>query len=71
MRAINNHRASSEAFITPGCYTGKRGFLSRAAAKDAARKTLARYGRMRPYACSHCGFWHIGHVPAAVKAGLR
>jgi len=26
---------------------------------------------LRPYKCSFCGFWHLGHLPDAIRRGER
>lgn len=55
---------------TPEC--GKRGYQTRADAKKALRHHRKRgFSRgVRPYECPACGFWHLGHVPYAVKVGF-
>ncbi len=51
------------------CPTGKSPFISKQAARDAAR----RYGRhkntrteMRPFRCAICDRYHIGHKRGAI-----
>jgi len=46
--------------------TGKRAYLTRRAAKRAIRDLDSS---MHPYPCDHCGFWHMGHLPKAVRSG--
>ena len=70
-RPMKPTRPEQHYILTGGrCQTtGKRVFLSRSDAKNAARRAMSNgEGRMRPYACD-CGYWHIGHLPKAVKAG--
>lgn len=50
----------------PTC--GKVRYLSKAKAKAAIRQHRHRDGRLNAYACGE--FWHIGHLPAAIKRGL-
>ncbi|HTF10350.1 MAG TPA: hypothetical protein VK659_19455 [Asanoa sp.] len=45
---------------------GKVRFPSRKAARRAARRH-PQFGRMNAYPCGD--FWHLGHLPAAVKRG--
>lgn len=52
---------------TVSCSSGKFSYVSRAVAKEWARK--ARVGTMRPYRCTECGLWHVGHKPKAVIRG--
>lgn len=47
---------------------GKLLFLSKAAAKRAARQMPHRDGRLNAYRCGN--FWHIGHLPRAIARGL-
>lgn len=47
---------------------GKDQYLSKQAAKSAIRQLRARQGRNHPYRCGD--YWHHGHMPAVVKAGL-
>jgi hypothetical protein len=56
--------------VFPECPSGKRGFESRKDAK-AWNSRGARMGldRLHPYLCEHCTFWHVGHLPKAVKKG--
>jgi hypothetical protein len=44
---------------------GKRAYDTKATAKKVLRDSqgLRGRGRLRPYACPHCGLWHIGHKP--------
>jgi hypothetical protein len=53
-----------------GCPSGKRGFIFRAGAKDAAHQA-AKTGSpgLRPYRCEDCENWHIGHKPHDVIRG--
>jgi hypothetical protein len=51
------------------CPSGKRGFITRRAAKAAARQLAkAGSGGTRAYLCE-CGYWHIGHQPRPVQQG--
>lgn len=45
---------------------GKRAFLSKHEARKA-RKGLPRHGGMSVYECG--GYFHIGHLPHAVRRG--
>lgn len=47
----------------------KIAFHTRADAKRAARHVKTQTGRMRPYHCETCGFWHLGHMPQSVRQG--
>lgn len=60
-----------EAWATSRCSTGKRGWPTRRGAKDANR-LYKRQGAdlMSPYFHEECQTWHIGHLPAVVKAGI-
>lgn len=53
--------------------TGKRGYMSKAAAKRARRRTHGssenNNGALSLYACAHCRLWHIGHLPKALRNG--
>jgi hypothetical protein len=40
---------------------GKHTYLTKAAAKAAARHAERFYGRMQAYRCPHCDRFHIGH----------
>jgi hypothetical protein len=72
---MNPHRMNSSAaqlyvVASSGCSSGKRAHLSRRSAKSHALG-LRRYGHhLRPYECADCGYWHVGHLPARVIAGL-
>lgn len=44
-----------------GCPTGKRGWETRADAKLIINRIRKTYGRMRPYRCDECNYWHTGH----------
>lgn len=50
---------------------GKRGYRTKADAKGAKRRTLlsGTGGGLMIYRCPWCELWHLGHKPAAVKAG--
>jgi hypothetical protein len=56
---------------------GKQRFTSRREAltllNRPERKRLGKpapaLGRLKPYACQHCGAWHLGHTPP--KKGRR
>lgn len=47
----------------------KSAFHTRPDAKRAARYVRHKTGRMRPYRCDVCGFWHLGHMPQSVRQG--
>ena len=60
-------RQKDQLHIAPGrneC--GKVAYLARASAKWAGKRHVEK---MRPYACSTCGLWHLGHLPRAVRRG--
>lgn len=62
-RYSNSHIPAEDRYLFNNCYTNKRAYQSRSDAKAGALKALSYgQGRMRPYACSHCGAWHIGHL---------
>lgn len=42
---------------------GKICYHSKKLARIAARRSEQAYGRMHPYRCAHCGWFHIGHKP--------
>lgn len=52
----------------PDC--GKRRYIKRAGAK-AVIKSLPDNRAMREYRCPVGEGWHIGHLPSAVRRGLR
>lgn len=57
-------------YTVTACSTGKRAWVERAAAKTAAETARkSGRGRMRAYLCDECDRWHIGHLPARVRAG--
>ena len=31
---------------------------------------LKGQGELHHYRCSQCGFWHVGHVPGAIKTNI-
>ena len=47
---------------------GKRSYLSKHAARQA-RKTLPDRRGLSVYECGNSGFWHVGHLPFAVRRG--
>lgn len=50
---------------------GKYRFDSKKRAKvEAKRREQIGQGRMNPYRCPHCGFFHLGHKPPS-PADLR
>lgn len=50
-------------------WCGKRGFSTRKAARQAARRLFPE-ARMSAYRCHHGGTsWHFGHQPAALRHG--
>lgn len=55
---------------TNTCSSGKRAHSTRRDAKAQARSVHAWTGEhLRPYICSECAFWHIGHLPRQVLRG--
>jgi hypothetical protein len=49
---------------------GKQIYADRKAARHMARKLAPRGSRPRAYECQHHeGWWHIGHLPDAVRDG--
>lgn len=46
---------------------GKIRYLSKNAAKRAAKRMRGRRGALNAYRCGE--FWHLGHLPEAVKRG--
>lgn len=64
------HRRKREFFDLPRMKfstCAKVAYQSRSDAKKAARFVRVAHGRMRPYRCPTCGFWHIGHLPASIR----
>jgi rubrerythrin len=53
-----------------GCNLDKRAHLTRRSAKAHARGMRGYGEHLRPYECVVCGYWHVGHLPARVIAGL-
>jgi hypothetical protein len=53
-----------------GCRSGKRAHLSRRSAKAHALELRKSGQHLRPYECTECGYWHVGHLPTRVIAGL-
>ena len=53
-----------------GCNSGKRAHLTRRSAKAHARGMRGYGEHLRPYECAVCGYWHVGHLPVRVIAGL-
>ncbi len=56
------------------CGCGKVRYYSRKEARKAARRLLGSapghtHGRLSAYKCDW-GFWHLGHLPPKVIAGL-
>lgn len=51
---------------------GKWGYHTRADAKKALRRHRGKGfdRRVRPYKCPDCGFFHLGHMPGVVRAGM-
>lgn len=50
------------------CPCGKVRLLTKRDAKRVLRRMKGRKGRMHAYECT--GFWHVGHVPRDLKAGV-
>lgn len=60
-----------EAYLTGVCETGKRAYWTKAAARGTVKEL-----RKEPdgkglcaYACPHCDYFHIGHLPKDVRRG--
>ena len=47
---------------------GKRSYLTKHAARQA-RKTLPSRKGLNVYQCAGSGYWHLGHLPHAVRRG--
>jgi hypothetical protein len=62
---------SSQWTAQNGCPTGKRAYVNRRAAKQAASRNR-RMGndRLSVYKCKQCFGWHLGHLPREVKRGI-
>lgn len=56
--------------FAPRCPAQKNGFLTRKAAKKWTQQ-IGLQG-LDAYRCTHpeCEFWHLGHLPTIVKAGV-
>lgn len=57
---------------SPVCPTSKKAYVTRAEAHRAAVRIQKQVGgeRMSPYRCRDgCAYFHIGHLPRAVKRG--
>lgn len=53
----------------PGC-TGKRRHASAEDAVGFAARMVRHTGSVRPYACQHCGGWHLtGHTVWSCREG--
>ena len=48
---------------------GKRGYLTRKAARAGKRLLHAHDSRVQVYRCPHRELWHIGHAPENVQRG--
>jgi hypothetical protein len=59
------HQIALSVTVCFGC--GKHCYKSRKHAKHAARH-IGHHG-LSAYQCHDSGYWHLGHLPAAVKAG--
>lgn len=59
--------------------TGKRGYETRRAAKEAIKQMKAKghkpsylrdaKAKLTEYGCRYCGWWHIGHINSASWTG--
>ena len=57
-------------YFTGRCRTGKRSYINRTSAKDAANMgKKSGLGHMRAYRCDDCHGWHIGHIPRRIMTG--
>lgn len=66
---MKSHTSSRPTGFVRTCETcGKRCFETRGDAKKVIRRLKDR-GRMHAYKCGT--YWHIGHLPARVKAGNK
>ena len=65
-------REVEDAWVTCRA-TGKRGYMTRSAAKKARQRTHAKSidnnGALSVYRCASCELWHIGHMPKALRNG--
>lgn len=52
------------------CGCNKVRFTSKRLAKACIRGFQRRKGRLNAYRCPDSPFWHIGHPPAALVAGI-
>jgi hypothetical protein len=68
----NNASTAGQLYIftSSGCSSGKRAHMSRRSAKGHALGLRKSGQHLRPYQCGECGYWHVGHLPARVIAGL-
>lgn len=57
------HKETPMRKVPPGrgCRSGKIKYLSRNSARKAAHAIQHITGRMVPYRCQRCGYYHIGH----------
>jgi hypothetical protein len=65
-------RKSPEAvrYVHPKCSSGKLGWESRKGAKQFNTRIVRGGGDcLAPYECDECGYWHLGHLPRAVREG--
>lgn len=64
-------RAINDGGLAVDCQTGKRAFTSKADAKVARRRTQGPgSGGLNAFRCLVCDYWHLGHLPRAVVAGV-
>lgn len=52
--------------------TGKIRYFDKSGARKARRHMMARgkvKGKLSAYICEFCGFYHLGHMPKAVRTG--
>ena len=58
-------------YLRPGCSTGKLGWVTRRGAKGFNNRIVRQGGdRLGAYRCDECHYWHLGHLPQAVRQGI-
>jgi rubrerythrin len=49
---------------------GKVRYLTRNDARGARKRMRNVKGKLNAYVCAYCGFYHLGHMPKAVRNGV-
>lgn len=62
---LHPHEAQFRSYGHETSCDGKRRYPTKTEAKRAAKQHEQAIGRTKPYRCSHCAGWHIGHRPPA------